>query len=59
MLVPCHSEKAYQNVLTVVMKNCDPLESGPELTIETTPVNNSSQHAYKTLKNSGKNYGIR
>jgi hypothetical protein len=33
---------AYQLAFTVVMKNCDPLESGPEFAMETTPeiVNN-------------------
>lgn len=28
---------AYQLALIVVIKNCEPLESGPEFTIETTP----------------------
>lgn len=29
--------KTYQLALTVVIKNCDPLESGPEFTMEITP----------------------
>lgn len=33
---------AYQLALTVVMKNWDPLESGPEFTMETTPATKQS-----------------
>lgn len=32
------NKKIYQLVLTVVMKNCEPLESGPEFAIDKTPV---------------------
>jgi len=37
----------YQPVFTVVMKNCEPLESGPEFTIETTPA--TVKHIYNNL----------
>jgi hypothetical protein len=36
-IVHCHDKVTYQLAFTVVTKNCEPLESGPELAIETTP----------------------
>jgi hypothetical protein len=35
--VHCHGKITYQLAFTVVKKNCEPLESGPEFAIETTP----------------------
>lgn len=42
----CFNAKAYQEVLTVVMKNCEPLESGPEFAMDTTPGQAKIKRAY-------------
>ena len=43
--------KTYQLALTVVMKNCEPLESGPVFTMATTPAQSVQFSLIKTYDN--------